>query len=218
MISRVASRVRVEIDRLPRDSVASRLLRRVKGEIDCGLWRMGGRLGPPPSLFKRRLLRRTADRYGLQILVETGTYKGDTVATLRHRFKRIVSIELSPLYAERARCRFASDLNVSIIEGDSANVLSKVVESLREPALFWLDGHSSGADTARGLVGSPVSAEVGVAMRSPYPHVVLIDDARCFDGSDGYPTLPDLRAQVRALRGGSAKLLVADDIIRVLRN
>jgi hypothetical protein len=167
-------------------------------------------------LYKRRVLRQTADRHSLRVLVETGTYKGDTVAALRRRFDRIISIELSPIYAERARRRFAADANVSIIEGDSASVLWEVVDALREPALFWLDGHASGGETARGTAGSPVSTEVDVVLRSRYGHVVLIDDARCFDGSDGYPTLHDLRERVRDLGGGSLDLTVADDIIRLV--
>jgi hypothetical protein len=215
-MSKVGKRVRTAVQSLPRDSLVSTSLRRAKGEGDCIRWRAGRRLGPPPSLYKRRVLRQTADRHSLRVLVETGTYKGDTVAALRRRFDRIISIELSPIYAERARRRFAADANVSIIEGDSASVLWEVVDALREPALFWLDGHASGGETARGTAGSPVSTEVDVVLRSRYGHVVLIDDARCFDGSDGYPTLHDLRERVRELGGGSLDLTVADDIIRLV--
>jgi len=44
-------------------------------------------------------------------------------------------------------------------------------------------------------------------------HVVLIDDARLFDGTDGYPTIAEVRAQVERERPGSA-LRVESDIIR----
>jgi len=200
---------------MPRDSLASVAARRAKGTYDEARWVLARRTGPPPSSFKRRVLRQAADRHALRILVETGTYKGDTVATLRHRFDRIVSIELSPFYAERARRRFAPDANVAILEGDSADVLLEVVEGLRQPALFWLDGHWSGGDTARGTVGSPVSTEVDIVLRSPYPHVVLIDDARCFDGSDGYPKLVDLQDLVRRLRPDAA-VEIRHDAVSIL--
>jgi hypothetical protein len=37
---------------------------------------------------------------------------------------------------------------VTCINGDSGGVLAQVVAGLEEPALFWLDAHTSGGNTA----------------------------------------------------------------------
>jgi hypothetical protein len=44
-------------------------------------------------------------------------------------------------------------------------------------------------------------------------HVVLIDDARLFDGTAGYPALSELRSWIQRERPGS-EVQIEDDIIR----
>ena len=119
--------------------------REARAEIE---WRRCGCPPPPPHRVKTRLLRRVAKQRDIRILVETGTFQGDTLAELRNDFARLHSIELSDELFNRAMERFKNDGKVSIWHGDSGEVLSDVVETLREPALFWLDGHYSGGETA----------------------------------------------------------------------
>jgi len=161
------------------------------------------------------MIRRVGQRFGLDTLVETGTYLGDTVATLRPRFRRVISIELSAQLAAAASERFTATPGVTILEGDSAQLLPSVLADLNGPALFWLDGHWSGGVTARGDVDSPVVAELEAVLSDRYQHVVLIDDARCFVGWDGYPTLTELRGLIGRLRP-NAKVAVRDDIVSVV--
>jgi hypothetical protein len=198
-----------------RDGAPSRILRRAKGEWDRVRWLATGRAGPPPSLTKRRLIRRTAQRFGTPMLIETGTYKGDTVAALRPHFERIVSIELSPELAAHANVRFHHDQGVAIVEGDSGALLPSVLDGLPGRALLWLDGHWSGGETARGEFNTPVRGEIEAALRHRRDHVLLIDDARCFDGSGGYPAVGDIVELVAGL-SPAATVTVKDDIIRVL--
>lgn len=62
-------------------------------------WERSGRPVPPPYTVKRRMILEFARRFGCRVLVETGTYRGDTPWTLRHEFDRLYSIELfEPLY------------------------------------------------------------------------------------------------------------------------
>jgi len=164
-------------------------------------WKRRGETGPPPHFIKQRTLRRYAEQHGLRTLIETGTYLGDMVAAMRPHFDRVVSIELSPELARRAAARFARDPRVTILEGDSGAVLPRVLASLDRPALFWLDGHYSGGFTARGAEDTPVMQELAAVLAHPIAgHVVLVDDARCFDGANGYPTIEALRALVAAKR------------------
>jgi len=178
-------------------------------------WKRRGGTGAPPHFVKQRTLREVAARHGLRTLVETGTYRGDMVAAMRPFFDRIVSIELGESLARAATARFAGDPRVTILEGDSARVLPRVLEELGGPALFWLDGHFSGGETARGPVDSPLVAEFEAILSSrERRHVVLIDDARLCDGKHGYPTLEALRALVAAHRP-EWSVALRDDILRL---
>ncbi|HZS25114.1 MAG TPA: hypothetical protein VFA30_09035 [Gaiellaceae bacterium] len=135
---------------------------------------------------KRALLRTLAATHGLRVLVETGTYMGETAWALRRSFDRIETIELEPTLARLARIRFARTANVRVHEGDSAAVLPEILTELREPALFWLDAHPSTDRTARGGP-VPLRAELEAIAAHPVPgHVVAVDDLP-YLGTPGYP-------------------------------
>lgn len=103
---------------------------------------------------------------------------------------------------------------MTLHHGDSACVLPELVRNLDHPVLFWLDGHYSGGTTAKGMMDSPISEELAAILGSPLKtHVILIDDARCFDGTHGYPYLDQLLEQVRA--STDYQIEVSTDIIRL---
>jgi hypothetical protein len=131
-------------------------------------------------------------------------------------FEHIVSIELSEKLCTAARARLTSLKHAEIIQGDSAIVLPEVIANLRGPALFWLDGHFSGEGTAYGVKASPICDEIQAIGRSPLSgHVILVDDARLFAGSDGYPRLGELRHHVEQ-HIGKCTISVKHDIIRIV--
>jgi hypothetical protein len=176
-------------------------------------WRAAGRPVPPPPFVKQRLLKQCAARYGLRTFVETGTFAGETTAALAASVDRIISIELNPELAKAARARFAAAPHITILEGNSGELLGPAIAPLTGPALFWLDGHYSGSITARGVEDSPIAYEIDAILAHPARgHVVLIDDARYFDGRDGYPTVDGLREKILSRAPGS-RVDVADDII-----
>jgi stress-induced morphogen len=153
-------------------------------------WQRQGRPIPASSSVKRNILRRIGQEHHLRVLVETGTFQGDTVMALRREFDRIVSVELSPELHAKAVRRARHERNVELLLGDSASVLPRILATLHEPALFWLDAHYSGTGTALGGLVSPISAELSAVLGHPVRgHVVLIDDAREFHDSarSGYP-------------------------------
>jgi hypothetical protein len=140
---------------------------------------------------KRRLLRDTAREHGLGILVETGTYMGETAWALRRDFDHIETIELEPTLARLARIRFHRTRNVRVHEGDSATVLPRILATLDRPALFWLDAHPSTDRTARGGAVPLRSELAAIAAHPGAGHVVLIDDLQ-YIGEPGYPTREEL--------------------------
>jgi hypothetical protein len=179
-------------------------------------WRRRGSPVPPPASMKRELIRRVAMAYGIGVLVETGTFLGDTVQAALATFRQVYSIELSQSLHARAVRRFRGVDRVVLLHGDSAARLPEVVARLREPALFWLDGHYSAGFTAKAEKDTPILEELKVTLESSIPHVVLVDDARLFNGTSDYPRIEDVQAIVRRLKGAAYSVAAADDIIRVL--
>ena len=178
-------------------------------------WRLAGSPIPPPHVVKQAVLRDYARRYGLDVLIETGTYYGDMVQAMTYAFRRIYSIELSEDLFRRSRNRFMGQAHIELICGDSARVLPSVLRRLTAPALFWLDGHYSGGVTARGPEDTPILAELDQILATTEDgHVIVIDDARCFGADPAYPTLDVLRGFVHGRRP-SARFEVAADSIRI---
>jgi len=149
---------------------------------------------------KRSLLDSYRQKYSLKILIETGTFFGETVDFFRTRVDKVYSIELSTELAEKAQKRFADFPNVKIIQGNSGTVLADIIKEITQPALFWLDGHYSSEfyvgdefiRTAKGEKETPIENELDILMQSELKHVILIDDARLFVGKNDYPTIKQI--------------------------
>jgi hypothetical protein len=165
-------------------------LSQLRGLSQITRWVWNGMPLPPVPAAKRQIIHAMLRKYRLTTFVETGTFKGDTLASVAATGIRAISVELSRQYFDRANQRFAGRRNVELHQGDSGIVLPRIVATLTEPALFWLDGHYSAGETAHGELASPISAEMDSIIRSPVPgHVILIDDAQDFIGQGGYPEL-----------------------------
>lgn len=175
-------------------------------------WELGGKPIPPPDKVKQEVVANLAREKQIATLVETGTYLGNMIFSQRKKFDKIFSIELSPFFFKKAEKRFRPHKHIKILFGNSADVLPEIVKELEEPALFWLDGHFSGGDTAES--NCPVLKELEAITGSKTAHMILIDDARCFDGTNGYPTLEEIR-QLLAKKVRSHKIEVELDIIRI---
>ena len=188
---------------------------RRRQRTELGAWEAAGRPLPPPHLVKQRVLRAYAQRYHLRILVETGTFRGDMVEAMKRTFANIYSIELQSAFHAEATERFRDEPQVHLIQGDSAVELGVLVDQIQEPALFWLDGHYSAGNTARGQKDTPIMEELAHLLRDQHTrHVIIIDDARCFGADAAYPTLEALREYVLA-RNPALEVEVRDDSIRI---
>lgn len=177
-------------------------------------WKKAGEPVPPPHAVKQKVVSRYRRRSGFSILIETGTYMGAMVEAQKSRFDRVISIELSPKYYEKARKRFRKDMNVQIVEGDSGMVLPAILAKIDEPVIFWLDGHYSHGETARGAKECPIFEELDAILKDPrYEHIILIDDARCFNGRGDYPTIDNLTRYIQE-KNPRYRVRVKHDIIR----
>ena len=178
-------------------------------------WLARGRQRQPPAWVKRRNIMVVADVWGAEAFVETGTFKGDTVAAVADRFDPIVSIELHPRYAAMARRRFAAQTHVRIIEGDSAVTLADAVAGIDRRILFWLDGHCVGEDLEQRESDTPIAREIDIIfatrLQRGHSDIVMVDDAHCFDGTNGYPPLASFMGAIRTAWGYSVHCV--DDCI-----
>jgi hypothetical protein len=116
---------------------------------------------------------------------------------------------------EGAVNRFKNDANVEILNGDSGKVLFTLAPKFQQPVLFWLDGHYSGGITAKGDTDCPVFLELDAILAPNAPaHIILIDDARLFNGSNDYPTISQLKEYLNN-KNRNYQLEVKEDLIRI---
>jgi len=168
-----------------------------------------------------RLVERLKQALPLSVLVETGTFKGDTVAALLPHVERAITIEQSEALWRESAARFAGDARVQVILGDSAAELARIMPSIAgRPALFWLDAHWCVADHTSGEHSQcPLLAEIAAIGRLDESSVVLIDDARLFLAPPPEPhdvtQWPSFDQIVRALRRLSEghEVMVVNDVI-----
>lgn len=184
-----------------------------KSPIVLFLWYVQGRKIPPPHIYKQRVVKHAGKNFGISILYESGTYKGDMVYGMRNQFKKITTIELSDFYYRYAKKRLKKYMNITITKGASEKEIKKFLKSLKEPCVFWLDGHFSSGKTARSKFNTPIIDELkNILDHNIKTHIILIDDARDFNGKYDYPKLGSIR---KMLAGSNYNMKVKDDIIRI---
>ena len=181
-------------------------------------WVKNGTSSPPHPYFKRKTVKAYAKKFKLRTLIETGTYRGDMIISNQKNFKKIYSIELDEKIFKKASERCKQYSHISLYQGDSGEILPKILLNIKEPCLFWLDAHYSGEGTAKGLFDSPILKEMEFILNElNLNHVILIDDAREFVGTNGYPTIKELKKLVLTERKDWS-FIVKYDIIRIHKN
>lgn len=178
-------------------------------------------MGPnknPPAIVKQRKVISSAKKYRIHHLVETGTYLGDMVYATKKIFDGIDSIELSPDLYTNAVKRFQYYKNIKIWKGDSSILLAEIIQPINEPVIFWLDAHYSGGITARADSGdTPIEKELDTILKKyNEKSIILIDDARCFTGNDGYPTIDTIKNLIYR-KSQNLDLNIENDIMTIKR-
>ena len=181
---------------------------------DYWYWKLRGEPIRSPHLLKQRTVSDYARRYGLRVLVETGTYYGEMVAAMKSHFAEIYSVEFDSPLAARAAKKFSGMKHIHILEGDSAKKVPELLRSLSEPGLFWLDAGYYGW---AGLQGDKqrLTTELEAILRDQrFQHVILMDDARGLNGQNGAPTVEQLKQRIEAEFPGRS-VEVKYDILRI---
>lgn len=177
------------------------------------LWYLRKKPIPSPPIYKERVVSKYRKMFGTSILFESGTFKGDMVYACRNQFKRIISVELSTYYFKNAVELFKDYKHIELIFGDSGEEIKRIIKTIKEPTLFWLDGHFVGEGTAKGKLNTPIVKELKAILNHKIKsHVILIDDAGYFNGKDDYPSIKNLKSM---LNGSAYSLKVENDIIKI---
>lgn len=198
-----------------RENAIRRTIKRRKDSAEVKAWQ-GNKQGLTPQAIKRQMIHRLGKDNSMRVFVETGTYYGHTVSSCIGLFAEIYSIEFDRSLYDHCVRRFSHERTVKIYHGNSASLLPRIAGELRCPTLFWLDAHYSGHGTGRADVDTPICQELRAIAESPVnQHVILIDDARCFDGSQDYPTLEGCQNLTKLLFP-SHSFSIYNDVIMVL--
>lgn len=171
---------------------------------------------PPPQSYKQKVIKEYAKKYNIKNFVETGTYLGQTVWSTRYFFKKIYSIELAEELFKRAKERFTKFKNITILKGDSGVVLPEILRGINESTIFWLDGHYSAGETAKGEKDTPILQELTSIFKHKIKnHIIIIDDARYFTGENDYPSIEYLKKFVLEHKK-DAEIEIEHDLIRIV--
>ena len=93
-------------------------------------------------------------------------------------FDKLHTDELDPNF-NKSQSYF--DDRLTLINGDSAVELKNILDTLDEPACFWLDAHSGAQQYAKGHQDVPLLTELDhIKNHHVKGHIIAIDDAHLF--------------------------------------
>lgn len=133
-----------------------------------------------PQLHEFFLKQLKCDYSQYKVFIESGTLQGLTIFTMEPLFEKLYTIELSEKYYNETRNRYIGN-KIQFLHGDSSKVFRTLLPAIQEGAIFFLDGHWSSGDTARGDKDCPLIEEV-TAISELFNHygILIIDDYRLF--------------------------------------
>ncbi len=182
----------------------------VRSAMYAGKLRLTGGGG---DLKKQEVVRSYIKAHGISCFIETGAFEGDMVNAVRPLVKQVYSIELQEYFFTVCYFRFLLCKNVVILKGDSSTILPVLLPNINERALFWLDSHYAGGNTARGELETPIMEELrAIKNHDVNTHVILIDDVRLF-GEGDYPPIETVCDFIRTINN-QYKIEIKDDILR----
>ena len=180
-------------------------------------------MGAVSFSLDRHLVRALKSELALNILVETGTFKGDTVASVSSEFSRTFTVELSISLWKLAVQRFENHPSIEVILGNSVDALRDLEGTLtNESVFFWLDAHWCVAEGTSGEISQcPLLEEIKAIGPLNDHSVIAIDDARLFlapplppHESTHWPAFYDIMKTLHEINGRH-RIMVVNDVIVV---
>ena len=129
-------------------------------------------------------LDENGDEY--KIFIESGTFLGETTIKLQPYFNTLYTVELSEKYFNMFNSiKNSRNLNnIFNYQGETSDILPDIFKLFddKNKCIFWLDGHFSSGDTAKGKKDCPLIEECQI-IDQLYPSdemIILIDDVWLF--------------------------------------
>lgn len=166
-------------------------------------------VGKPTQLRKRRIIKSLGLEYNIQLIVETGTYLGQSTKFFAKKFYKVYSIELDQQLYKYSKNKLRKRKNITLFCGNSKEVLPRILSDLTGPCVFFLDGHASGGVTSSGDEPSPIKYELNLLKDFYFikDSIIICDDARGFDGRNSYPHINELGNLAARLNLASPRIL-----------
>jgi hypothetical protein len=165
------------------------------------------------TINKQNLIVSYVQKHGISCFIETGTCFGNMVYRIKDHVDKVYSIEVDDTLHKISNLRFLFTSNVTILHGDSGNELYRLLPSIKERCLFWLDAHYSGGITGKSSTDTPIIQELkAIDAHFIRNHIILIDDIRCF-GEGDYPTIESVCTAIKKINDNYL-IEVTDDILR----
>jgi len=161
---------------------------------------------------------------GSTVFVETGTFQGVTTRWASNYFAIVHTIERAESLYSLHGSELASIKGVTTHLGDSKEILPQIVRDLHgQRAVYWLDGHWSGGETAGKNDECPLLEELA-CLSNRVEDIILIDDARLFLSAPPlphdpfqWPTIADI-VNVLPVSAGKPYVQIVDDVIFIVPN
>ena len=119
------------------------------------------------------------------------------VDATKDTFNRIFSIELDEALYEHEKKKFSKFAHISIVQGDSGELLPVILADITQPCLFWLDGHCSSGITAKGELETPITQEPHyILAHFVEEHNLFADDARHLTVQKDYSNIEKLKNMI----------------------
>jgi hypothetical protein len=153
------------------------------------------------------LMQKLIEDFKVDILIETGTWGGETARKASPLFREVYTVELSHELFQQVSPSFNLFLNIHAFEAHSPVFLKEILPKLEGRILFWLDAHWCGDHTARLGKNTPIKEELEAIRESGLKNgIILIDDVRCFHnlpeeviGYGGYPTIHEIKQLILSI-------------------
>ena len=179
-------------------------------------------MGIQSTEITRRIKLFFRDLCNVQAFVETGTYRADTALWASSNFDQVYTIELSPHLHKQVSSKYQSYTNIIFLNGNSAEILPKIITEISQPSIFWLDGHWSGGDTVGEENECPLLQEIEAINHFGYEKFIFIDDARLFispppppHNTNHWPTITEIIKKIEQNAADSYTVVYNDVIISV---
>ena len=170
---------------------ASTLQQQIAAETEQPLT---GMLVQPRYLHKTLLAAALGLEGGRPYFVETGTYIGHSLYQISGLFKHLWTVEASPDLYRAASALFSSRniTTVTLMQGNSIDLLRDLPADVMRNAVFFLDAHYSHGITSQEYGWCPLLQEIPMILDVAPNALIVVDDLRTMSGINGYPTLEQL--------------------------